>query len=536
MARRDGFSADAGPARRGRLDGAYLVRLKAARVAIEQLVPPPEITQSRGKLSFAHSFVKVTKFRENKKAVAQHVRYLLRYKDPMEMDDGTTTRSKSTAMMAFSDSLELPHQPPTPKMRDYMDAIARSKGILVQPADVEHISAAAKWINTHVPENKQIPLKKTRVAVSLVVSSPRGTNPERVRAAAREFGRHAFGDEHRWGFVVHTNTEAPHAHFVVATRSRVTGKSMDVNKSVLNEWRRIYARAMTQENVPMVTKRWYEKWSERPSLTASASRGSYRANARGELDLRTRSLIDQVARTVSQLRETTERLQGAADVRSSYEKLRQNRLAELPKTPPSEKTIKLAERIAKRKGVELSPEQRGSIRAISAFIDEHQEPTKRQAQALNRLEERIGHRMSDADRQVRSKVNDFMTAHNEGPSDNMVNRVAAQLGYPPTDRMKGALDRLAAEKQLDVPDAAYTDARAARDFLNEHSDKKMRVWTKEGRIEQVTKQIARDLEAREVTPASQAFLDGVAARSGDMQLAREVELNVIRRPPPERER
>lgn len=63
--------------------------------------------------------------------------------------------------------------------------------------------------------------KNARNGMHLAISTPKGTDPEALRRIARAFGQQAFGEGYDYGFVIHTDSANPHAHFVVVRDGQV---------------------------------------------------------------------------------------------------------------------------------------------------------------------------------------------------------------------------------------------------------------------------------------------------------------------------
>ncbi len=56
-------------------------------------------------------------------------------------------------------------------------------------------------------------------AIGLVISSPSGTDSEVWKKVAREWGEKNFGDVGAYAFAVHTDTNNPHAHFLIGAKT-----------------------------------------------------------------------------------------------------------------------------------------------------------------------------------------------------------------------------------------------------------------------------------------------------------------------------
>jgi hypothetical protein len=92
-------------------------------------------------------------------------------------------------------------------------------------------------------------------AVNMVLSMPAGTNPERLKEAARDFVRQVFAN-HEYVFVLHTpdtdpDPEAPpqpHVHVCVKARGK-NGQPLVHGKPQLQEWRELFAERLRERGI-----------------------------------------------------------------------------------------------------------------------------------------------------------------------------------------------------------------------------------------------------------------------------------------------
>lgn len=81
-----------------------------------------------------------------------------------------------------------------------------------------------------------------REAFNLMLSMPRGTNPQAVLQAAREFARIELKD-HRYVMVLHEHQENPHVHLSARAES-MTGQRLNPRKADLHRWRETFAEQL----------------------------------------------------------------------------------------------------------------------------------------------------------------------------------------------------------------------------------------------------------------------------------------------------
>ena len=88
-----------------------------------------------------------------------------------------------------------------------------------------------------------------REAFNIILSMPAGTPPDKVREAASEFLKEEFGNNHRYCFVLHTDTEKPHVHACVLAAPLTKGKRLNPRKADLQRWREGFAEQLRQRGV-----------------------------------------------------------------------------------------------------------------------------------------------------------------------------------------------------------------------------------------------------------------------------------------------
>ena len=115
-----------------------------------------------------------------------------------------------------------------------------------------------------------------RRTANMVLSSPTGTDPSKLKLAVREFAMDFFGN-HDWMFVIHTDTKNPHAHVTVKTRD-FDGKQMRLGKPELKAMRDLYAAKLREQGVEVNSA--YR--TDRGQYHRPKSQGQYHLDRRGE--------------------------------------------------------------------------------------------------------------------------------------------------------------------------------------------------------------------------------------------------------------
>lgn len=85
-------------------------------------------------------------------------------------------------------------------------------------------------------------------SVSLILSMPAGTDPLKLRDAARAFALETFADRHEYVLALHTDTPHPHVHLTVRALAD-DGTRLNPKKADLEAWRRDFARALRERGV-----------------------------------------------------------------------------------------------------------------------------------------------------------------------------------------------------------------------------------------------------------------------------------------------
>jgi hypothetical protein len=97
-----------------------------------------------------------------------------------------------------------------------------------------------------------------REAFNIMLSMPRGTDPQIVQRAAREFAQ-AELDDHKYVMVLHDHQANPHVHISVRAESK-SGKRLNPRKADLHRWRETFAEKL-------------RGWGVEASATRQATRG-----------------------------------------------------------------------------------------------------------------------------------------------------------------------------------------------------------------------------------------------------------------------
>ena len=125
-----------------------------------------------------------------------------------------------------------------------LDLEAPDGAVLAGRPEVEDL--AADW------SAEQLVDRRTRAGApfshNLVLSMPAGTDPVRLRDAARAFATELFEGRHDYVFTLHTDTPRPHVHLSICTRA-YTGERLNPRKADLELWRQTFAQALRDRGI-----------------------------------------------------------------------------------------------------------------------------------------------------------------------------------------------------------------------------------------------------------------------------------------------
>jgi hypothetical protein len=102
---------------------------------------------------------------------------------------------------------------------------------------VAEVAEQWRYAGSLIPQQSE-----RREAFNIVLSMPRGTDPQFVLRAAREFAKAELAD-HRYVMVLHDHQANPHVHLSVRAESR-HGKRLNPRKADLHRWRETFAEKL----------------------------------------------------------------------------------------------------------------------------------------------------------------------------------------------------------------------------------------------------------------------------------------------------
>jgi hypothetical protein len=136
--------------------------------------------------------------------------------------------------------------------------------------------------------------KPVRLVHNVILSMPKGTPPEKLLLASRDFAREQFALKHRYALTLHTDQAHPHVHLVIKAVSE-DGKRLNIRKATLREWRGLFAQQLRARGVAAnATER-----AVRGQIWAGFKDGIHRASLRGD----SRYLQERIQRISEELRD-----------------------------------------------------------------------------------------------------------------------------------------------------------------------------------------------------------------------------------------
>lgn len=135
----------------------------------------------------------------------------------------------------------------------HLDYISRNGALELEDRDgailegrAEVKALADDWSDLALADSRR--RRNTPFSVSVMLSMPAGTDPVKVRDAARAFAQETFADRFDYAFALHTDTGRPHIHLAVRALGD-HGERLDPRKGDLETWRQAFAQALRDRGV-----------------------------------------------------------------------------------------------------------------------------------------------------------------------------------------------------------------------------------------------------------------------------------------------
>lgn len=138
-------------------------------------------------------------------------------------------------------------------LRAHLNYISRNSALSLEDRDgamllsrAEAYEAADGWSMSLEGDSRR--RSNTPLSHSLMLSMPEGTDPVKLRDAARAFAAHVFAGEHDYLFTLHTDTPRPHVHMSICSRGE-SGQRLNPRKADLELWRQTFAQMLRDRGI-----------------------------------------------------------------------------------------------------------------------------------------------------------------------------------------------------------------------------------------------------------------------------------------------
>lgn len=141
------------------------------------------------------------------------------------------------------------------QLKAHLDYITRNSRLQGETQDGERVIDRASlralhddWLLANTAEQRGRPSPNATQSVSLILSMPPSTPPDRVEAAARTWARDTLGGKYDYLMARHDDTAHPHVHITVRAVG-YDGKRLAPGPDDLQTWRERFAREMRRLGV-----------------------------------------------------------------------------------------------------------------------------------------------------------------------------------------------------------------------------------------------------------------------------------------------
>jgi len=139
------------------------------------------------------------------------------------------------------------------RLRAHLDYISRNGQLELEDRDGAILTGRAEvkeladdWSATALADRRR--RANSPISRSLMLSMPAGSDPAKVRDAARAFAVNLFAAEFDYVFALHTDQPHPHVHMAICSRGD-TGQRLNPKTADLEHWRQVFAQALRDRGV-----------------------------------------------------------------------------------------------------------------------------------------------------------------------------------------------------------------------------------------------------------------------------------------------
>ncbi len=272
-----------------------------------------------------------------------------------------------------------------------------------------------------------------RKVAHMMVSSPEGASPEKLREITRDFLHRQFGETTRYAFAVHDDTKNSHAHIVLAMRG-YDGKKLRIGRAEIQNMREVYAEVATEHGVSLSASRRVDLQRDQAPKEARDNK-EFRIAKRGESSV-----------------------SFASSVRRAYEEL-------IGRKPTKTK--------AEIRFDEESKDVRKTAGVDAAFYADlaRENPAKaKQLEKLSALHAKAS-ASQDNPKSAREQFRELVIAAANGEKTHPMDR--AKNAGEPTVAMRVLAETIAKEKKLELPENYEHNFATTRAFLDTHAKREI---------------------------------------------------------------
>jgi MobA/VirD2-like, nuclease domain len=153
----------------------------------------------------------------------------------------------------------------------------KGKGIekgLIEDWDLDSANALGRG-----PYRGKAGRKPSRLVHNVILSMPKGTSPEKLLLASRDFAREQFALKHRYALTLHTDQDHPHVHLIIKAVGE-DGERLNIRKATLREWRGLFAQHLRAHGIPANATERAVRGQTRSGFTDGIHRAALRGDSR----------------------------------------------------------------------------------------------------------------------------------------------------------------------------------------------------------------------------------------------------------------
>ena len=165
------------------------------------------------------------------------------------------------------------------KLEIETDEGQRTQGMGIEAALVADWELEALEAQVRGPYRRIAGRRPTKLVHNVILSMPKGTDPQKLLSASRDFAREELALKHRYALALHTDQDHPHVHLVVKAVSE-QGERLNIRKGTLRDWRARFARQLRARGVTANATERAVRGQSRSGFRDGIHRASLRGDSR----------------------------------------------------------------------------------------------------------------------------------------------------------------------------------------------------------------------------------------------------------------